>query len=423
MNNSLIPSIRFERLFFISLLLLFATPVMPQIFKIATIAFFIVVCIAQAIKNKSQFKWSYFLFNSSLYIVYLLSVLYSQDMNYAFAKLEVAASLLLFPLSFALVSQSLIDAAIQKLKFLFFTYIIAVLVTNIVLVTSFLLNGHTLSQFIEYAPYVNSLQDYPGIHSLYLSMHNAVAIIMVFYLLRSERFLKTGIVLFIVGFLLGIGLILLLKKGPVFALLVVATLLSFRYKLTRIWAFYGVFIISLGSLLVTFPSSIKRFNQLLKMEKVETTKNSAQIQKVVLNCAKEKMEEAGIFGYGLGDGKGELIDCYGGVDQDLVNSSYNSHNQYISLVLMVGFIGLFIFLAMLFFNVMNAVSSGVFINIAFILFYAIVMFSENILERQEGVIYFALLINLLYFLNKGNQQKVRMRNPNQEELLKQLSND
>lgn len=417
------PSIRFERLFFISLLLLFATPVMPQIFKIATIAFFIVVCVAQAIKNKPQFKWSYFLFNSSLYIVYLLSVLYSQDMNYAFAKLEVAASLILFPLSFALVSRSLIEKAIQKLKYLFLTYIIAVLVINIVLITSFLMEGNPWTQFIDYAPYVNSLKDYPGIHSLYLSMHNAVAILMVFYLLRTERFLKTGILLFIVGFLLGIGLILLLKKGPVFALLVVVTLLSFRYKLTRVWAFYGVFIISLGSLLVAFPSTVHRFNQLLNMEKVETTKNSSQIQSIVLNCAKEKMEEAGIFGFGLGDGKQQLIDCYGNVDQDLVSSSYNSHNQYISLVLMAGFLGLFIFLAMLFYNVMNAVRSGVFIAIAFILFYAIVMFSENLLERQEGVIYFALLINLLYFLNKGNQQQVRMRNPNQEELLKELSND
>lgn len=417
------PSIRFERLFFVSLVLLFATPVMPQILKIATIAFFIVVCIAQAVKNRPQFKWSYFLFNSSLYIIYLLSVLYSQDLKYAFAKLEVSASLILFPLSFALVSGSLIDKAIQKLKYLFFTYIIAVLLVNIVLVTGFLMNGHALFQFIDYAPYVNSLEDYPEIHSLYLSMHNAVAIVMVFYLLRTERFLKTGIPLFIVGFLLGIGLILLLKKGPVFALLVVATLLSFRYKLIRVWAFYGVFIISLGSLLVAFPSTIQRFNQLLKMEKVETTKNSAQIQSVVLNCAKEKMEEAGIFGFGLGDGKEQLIDCYGDVDQDLVSSSYNSHNQYISLVLMIGFIGLFIFLAMLFYNVMNGLRSGVFIAIAFILFYAIVMFSENLLERQEGVIYFSLLINLLYFLNKGNQQQVRARNPNQKELLKELVHD
>lgn len=422
MTNSLQPSKRFENLFFVALILLFATPVLPQILKIASIAFFVVVCLSEAVKNKPKFKWSFFLFNSSLYIMYLLSVIYSQDMNYAFAKLEVAASLIVFPLSFAVVSKSLIDSVIEKIKYLFYAYIIAVLVVNIYLITSFLMDGNAWTQFIDYAPYVNKLENYPGIHSLYLSMHNAVAIIMVFYLLRTERFLRTGIPLFIIGFLLGIGLILLLKKGPVFALLVVATLLSFRYKLIRVWAFYGVFIISLGSLLVAFPSTVQRFNQLLKMEKVETTKNSAQIQKVVLNCAKEEMEEAGIFGFGLGDGNAQLIDCYGGVDQDLITSSYNSHNQYISLVLMVGFIGLFIFLAMLFFNVMNAVRSGVFITIAFILFYAIVMFSENILERQEGVVYFALLINLLYFLNKKNQQAVR-RNPNQEELLKSITNE
>ncbi len=419
MNTTIRPSIRFERLFIIALLLLLATPIFPQLLKIASIAFFIVICLSDFIKNKPSFKWSFFLFNAGLYLVYLFSVLYSENMDYSFKKLEVSASLILFPLCFAMASQSLIEKGINKIKLLFITYIASVLLVNILLVIGFLNSGFSWTEFIEYSPYVNRLENYPGIHSLYLSMHNAVSIIMVFYLLRTERFLKTGILLFIFGFLLGIGLILLLKKGPIFALLVVATLLSIRYKLIRIWAFYGVFIASLCSLFIAFPSSVDRFNQLLKMEKVNTDKDSAQIQEVVLSCAKIEMEQAGIFGYGIGDGKAHLIDCYGDVDQDLVSSSYNSHNQYISLILMVGFFGLFVFLASLFYNVMNAVRNGVFITIALILFYAIAMFSENLLERQEGVIYFALFLNLLYFLNKNNQQKVR-RNPNQEELLKHI---
>lgn len=411
-----------EKLFPTAMMLLFATPILPQILKIAVIAFFIVVCLSDYIKNRSQFKWHFFLINSGLYIVYLFSLSFSDNLEYAFFKLEVGASLIVFPLCFAMVSKSLIESAITNLKYVLITYILAVLLVNIILITGFIKSGNTWHNFIDYAPYINQLNGYPSIHSLYLSMHNAVAIIFVFYLLRTERIFKAGILLFIIGFLLGIGLILLLKKGPVFSLLVVTTLLSVKYKLIRVWAFYGVFIVSLCSILVAFPSSVQRFNQLLKMEKVDSTKNSAEIQQIVLHCAKEQIEQAGIFGYGIGDGKSQLIDCYGDVDQDLVSSSYNSHNQYISLILMIGFFGLFVFLAILFYNVMNAVNKGVFITIALILFYAIVMFSENILERQEGVIYFSLLINFLYFLNKKNQKLV-VKKVSQEEILTHLAQE
>jgi Ca2+/Na+ antiporter len=87
---------------------------------------------------------------------------------------------------------------------------------------------------------------------------------------------------------------------------------------------------------------------------------------------------------------------------------------------MVGVFGLLVFMLFLFLNINHARNSGIFIPVAIIMFYAIVMFSENILERQEGVIYFALLINLLYFLSRENQQVVRIKH-SQEELLKAIS--
>jgi Ca2+/Na+ antiporter len=85
----------------------------------------------------------------------------------------------------------------------------------------------------------------------------------------------------------------------------------------------------------------------------------------------------------------------------------------------VGFMGLLIFLSFVLYNINRSLKSGVFITVAIIVFYCIVMFSENILERQNGVLYFSLFINLLYFLSKKNQQEPRIKK-SQEEILKEL---
>ena len=103
----------------------------------------------------------------------------------------------------------------------------------------------------------------------------------------------------------------------------------------------------------------------------------------------------------------------------LAANSYNSHNQYISLILNVGFLGLLIFFAFLLYNITRSLKSGVYITVAIIVFYCIVMFSENILERQDGVMYFSLFINLLYFLGNKNQQKPRVKR-SQKEILEIL---
>ena len=78
---------------------------------------------------------------------------------------------------------------------------------------------------------------------------------------------------------------------------------------------------------------------------------------------------------------------------------YNSHNQYIDIVLKTGIIGLIVFLAFLLENIYYAKRTNNRLLLTFILFYCINFFTENILLRQSGVIMFVFL---LAFLNKFN---------------------
>ncbi|MFT6196733.1 MAG: O-antigen ligase [Nonlabens sp.] len=399
--------------------MVFCTPILPQLLKIISIALFLVICITEYIKNKSKFKWEYFLFNAGLYLMYVFSLLYSKDLEYGLRKVEISAALVVFPLGFALISKDLITHAIKNLKLFFYVFISAVLVLNIFVFSSFLSAGYDVSSFGEYADFVNRMEGFPAVHSIYLSMYNAIAVLLIFYLLRTERLLKAGIPLIIIGSVLCLGLILLLKKGPIFGLVLVATLLAIKYKMWRVWAFYTVFTASLVATLFLFPDTSQRIHDLFQVERISAAIESEEIRATIYKCGNKKFQEAGLTGFGIGDGKNELLDCYQEYNPTLAATSYNSHNQYISLILNAGFLGLLIFLAFIFYNINRSLKSGEFITVAIIVFYCIVMFSENILERQNGVLYFSLFINLLYFLSKNNQQKPRV-NHSQEQILKEL---
>lgn len=411
--------VNYNRLFLISLVLVFSTPILPQLLKIISIALFLTICITESIKTKPKFKWEYFLFNAGLYLLYVFSLLYSKDLEYGLRKVETSAALVIFPLGFALVSKELIAHAIKNLKLFFYVFIIAVLALNLFIFSSFLSAGFDISSFGEYADFVNRMEGFPAVHSIYLSMYNAIAVILIFYLLRTERLLKTGVPLIIIGSVLCLGLILLLKKGPIFGLVLVATLLAFKYKIWRVWASYTVFIASLAGTLFLFPDTSERIHDLFQVERINAAIASEEIRATIYTCGNKKFQEAGLTGFGIGDGKNELIDCYQEYNPALAATSYNSHNQYISLILNVGFMGLLIFLSFVLYNINRSLKSGVFITVAIIVFYCIVMFSENILERQNGVLYFSLFINLLYFLSKKNQQEPRIKK-SQEEILKEL---
>jgi O-antigen ligase len=412
-------SYSYKKLFLISLVLVFCTPILPQLLKIISIALFLVICITESIKNKPKFKWEYFLFNAGLYLMYVFSLLYSKDLEYGLRKVEISAALVVFPLGFALISKDLITHAIKNLKLFFYVFISAILVLNIFVFSSFLSAGYDVSSFGEYADFVNRIEGFPAVHSIYLSMYNAIAVILIFYLLRTERLLKAGIPLIIIGSVLCLGLILLLKKGPIFGLVLVATLLAIKYKMWRVWAFYTVFTASLVATLFLFPDTSQRIHDLFQVERINAAIESEEIRATIYKCGNKKFQQAGLTGFGIGDGKNELLDCYQEDNPALAATSYNSHNQYISLILNVGFLGLLIFLAFIFYNINRSLKSGEFITVAIIVFYCIVMFSENILERQNGVLYFSLFINLLYFLSKNNQQKPRV-NHSQEQILKEL---
>ena len=73
---------------------------------------------------------------------------------------------------------------------------------------------------------------------------------------------------------------------------------------------------------------------------------------------------------------------------------YNSHNQYLSYGLHSGFLGVFVLCLALFFGLKKSLKQDSFLFTVF-LYFCIVFLTENVLERQSGLLLFTFLINII----------------------------
>ena len=141
-----------------------------------------------------------------------------------------------------------------------------------------------------------------------------------------------------------------------------------------------------------------RFEEILNLDQVlYNPKTSTGIRSILWRTSFDLSLDSPFFGYGLGSVQ-DLIGSNlikSGYEELTLVLKYNSHNQYLQIALISGYIGLLLFLSILAYiflkikNSKRAVCIFLYIVFCFIL--------ESLLERQNGIIITALFFNLFLF--------------------------
>jgi O-antigen ligase len=240
-------------------------------------------------------------------------------------------------------------------------------------------------------------------HPIYLSIYLATSIIIIISLSFSVKLWIKFLLFFVGSFQLFI-LIFLSRKGVIVALMITLALFCFFMikKHTQLILF---FVLSAGFFsLITIkysPETIKRFKEVFDAKSYNQIKSySSTSQRYgIYKCSLEKLNESWLVGYGIGDTQNELISCYKKSSNILVAREYNSHNQFLSVLLHVGVLGFFLFLISLIMNLKLFYLKRDYFAFCLVCMYLLIMLTENILERQNGVILFSFLLNFYSFKN------------------------
>lgn len=285
--------------------------------------------------------------NSAIYFVYLISFLLLSSDKSTFKVFETGASLIIFPFVFLVYFYNYKEILSQRIEIKFFSIFywscfVYSLIGFLYVFFSYLKNSNEPFHF-----FINQLNNKIPIvydHPIYSSMLLGIAI-----LFMAKRIIvdmkNTHIFQWISLILIVLFLFFLSRKGVIIAA-VFSTLFLFKEKFLK----NGILLALFTALLIfIIPSTRKRmyslFNQESYVEKNETNSTNNRIN--IYKCAIKKIKEKPFLGYGINDDKKALYNCYKENLYYLNENKFNTHNQYLSVLMKSGIIGLIIFMSTL----------------------------------------------------------------------------
>lgn len=384
------------------------------------IGFWFLITIYEVFQNKdydfkSNLKWGAIV--AALFFLYLIAYLFSDFTRDASKALEIKASFLIFPLGFFL-RRKFISS--KELYTVLFAFQVACFASAFYLLLNFIPEYFSNSPLFTDNEFTYAIRTFGentlGVHATYLSIFYLTSIFIqlkikeVRLVIKSHKIAKAFTLMHIV--LLSVFSLLLVARAPLLAFLLGFTLI----ELIQNWK-KGVAILIAGIGILVFailfvPSIGNRFKEVFNSTEVTenaSSVNSSSLRKSILTCSKKVISENWVMGVGIDNIQNELNSCYDSYNNtDLSTSHYNSHNQYFDIILGLGILGLTVFLVILVFPFGDRKAFTFSLFLFFKVFLAICLLTENILNRQHGVVFFVFFNCILisnYMFQKNQKTK------------------
>jgi O-antigen ligase len=233
-------------------------------------------------------------------------------------------------------------------------------------------------------------------------MYATLSISIFLYLVFSKKHFKNYVYVFCIGILLA-GLVQLSSRSVIISAGVIAIfavpflLLHGRKKL--LYFITSLAISLLVIVTITQISSLKkRYISDLQNDLSDYTNPGDQSESRMLRWELEwqLIQQSPLIGYGTGAEINILKNRY---FENKFYKSYlvelNAHSQYLSFLIKAGIPGLLLFLYVLYYGFASAIKGKDFIFLSFMIILSIVSVSENILDLNKGVFFYAFFYSLL----------------------------
>jgi O-antigen ligase len=345
----------------------------------------------------------------SLYLLNGLAIFYSADkqegINLAVRQLAV----LLFPVLFALSHLNFAKYKLQLLCIFGFSCTLTTLYLYFDAMHTIFNFGMPVSSLFT-ATFMNHNFSLPiGIHATYLSMYLAFSIIAFLFMLLSGFIQKQKWIYIIACVTLLAGLLQLSSRAVFIAFLIVINgvfpFLLFKGR-KRVQFFLTASAISAAVLLLIFNVDTFRTRYVSEL-KTDLTDKVKIIENTEPRLARweaifELIKKSPVIGYGNGSETRLLQEKYfeKGLYISYLNE-FNTHNQYLSIMLKTGIIGLLLFLYILYFGYATAIRNRYLLLLAFMIIITVVSLSENILDLNKGIFFYSFFFSILVVQHKS----------------------
>jgi O-antigen ligase len=404
------------RLYNYLLILIAAFPLIGMRIEVYAIALMCVFAIIIILKNNAlrtlKNDWKPLLILCSYYLMAVVSFLiFSDDIHEALNDLETKAAFIIFPLFIYLCKDHIYQETIKiaLIGFVISNVLICTYVWILIFNEGFL---EMLKLDSHYNPlFRNIFIENSDIYIPYLGLLYGFSCILIghFYIKKKRNFyVKVGLILVMAFFLFSMAIFS--ARMAILALVVSA----FYYLINVINKKSAVAIIGIVLIIVVLISFLqpiqRRVKEVISSELLlpskEQMSDKVNFRYGIYYCSKEVLKNNWLIGVGLGDVQRELNHCYQGFDyqnfDDFKLRKYNSHNQFLNEWMTYGIIGLCLFLLFILYCFKN----GSVLHKSFIILIFFGLLTENLFEREIGVVLFALFNTLFFVLKRADEELI-----------------
>jgi O-antigen ligase len=359
--------------------------------------------------NRSSFIWHNILLQSVFWIT-ALSTIYTLNRPEAFSQLGRHIPILLFPVLFGL---SPFDFRRYRPQLLLgFSLVCTAIVGYLYLDALYTIRfyGLPLKAILSSSFTNHNFSDPIGIHATFFSLQLAISLVCLLSILLKEPDRKRQLFYAICVCMLSAGLMQLSSKAVFFAVFLVVNiavpvfLLQGNVRRKFIWITGSISVLIIGAIL-TLGFLKTRYISNFKYDMELTSKNALLDSRLDRwSTSFELIKQKPIIGYGAGS---ELALLHESFYAKKYYSSFinhlNTHNEYLSFWLKSGIIGLLAYLVTLGFGFKQALKRKDLLFFTFMLLVAFVSFSENLLDVDKGVIFYAFFFS--FFVFSGDEKQ------------------
>ncbi|BAV05570.1 O-antigen ligase [Filimonas lacunae] len=349
-----------------------------------------------------------------LQLVFLLGVLcllYSHYRSDGINQLGKQMAILLFPILFAITTIDISQYKEKLLKGFSLTCVFTILYLYIDAVKTIVVTGLPLSSLFSKAFINHNFSQPIDLHATYLSMYACLSFTYLLQQLLHTRQRLHQLLYLAACCLLMAGMIQLASNAVLIAAFIIINsllLLAWPTKqktFVRLLTSLSVTAVILAAMYAT-PGIRNRFFLHFKQE--FATKNYEPVipepRAARWQSALTAIQQAPLLGYGTGSETAILKQQY---YKDKLYIAYydelNTHNQYLSLAIHFGCLGLLLFVCILSASFLTAIRRKELVFLGFLIIITITSFSENILSVNKGIFFFSFFYPL--FLIPANTQK------------------
>ena len=383
----------------------FFIPSKLQMFVVAAVCMYFVAR-SVAAKHKilrTNLLWALLLGSGLLLFLLAVPLTEHEYVKVALHLLERRESFLLMPVAFAIIAPVYNRLMAGELIYFVYACFISCVVGNADFAYHYFM-GHAGTHPLSHVLYRDRFEDITGLHPTYMSMYLVFSICILFHSAlfngRGSWLVKNVLLYFMLFFLLS-----MLAKSPLIALVII--LLHAGYVHRKTLYRYKAMIFGASAAVVATGAFVPFFRQRISellpfLHKGATgvvANNSVYVRKLIWRIDTDIIRQHWLTGVGPGRMLQVLHERYFfySVANNFPIGYYDPHNEYFSEWICFGIMGVLLFVAVLAVHVWAAIRSRNTLYQYLLIILCITFFTETILSRQQGVLFYSVFTSLFFF--------------------------